>query len=132
MKFSMRWRSDGTPILSRRAPEYLKELVAAGHFVQSPFPKNPKMRKEPRRFIGFQKSREPPEGSNPFGVTMDEVWIDQDPKHAVNGNLRRVKVLLVGDIHAVVENLSTARRSLVKLSNFSGKPKKLIREVVNV
>lgn len=128
MTFSMSWGRDGKPRLSKHAPAVLRKLVEEGHFSQQPRPEDKAPRKSPERFFRCKRSRVPPAGSNPFNVTLNEVWVDGDRRnHDPSGQPRQVKVLAVGDTHAVVENLSTGTRSTIKLINFSGKPKKLFR-----
>lgn len=129
MTFSMRWGMDGKPRLSKHAPDALRKLVEAGHFNQNPPPAYSRPRKRPEQFIQCRRSLVPPAGSNPYGVTKGEIWVDGDKRNADHrGPLRRVKVLTVGDTHAVVVNLTSGYRSAIKLANFSGKPRKLSRQ----
>jgi hypothetical protein len=128
MTFSMSWDRSGKPRLSKRAPAVLRRLVEEGHFNQKPMPEYSKPRKRPEQFFRFRKSAVPPVGSNPFGVAPAEEWLDGDRRNNTqDGAPRYLRVVAVGDTHAVVENKATGHRSTVKLTNFSGKPKKLSR-----
>lgn len=128
MTFSMSWGRDGRPRLSKHAPAVLRSLVESGHFIQKPMPEYSAPRKRPEQFFRCRKSPVPPAGSNPFGVAVGEIWVDGDRRNNDHdGSPRRLKVVAIGDTHAVVANMTTGHRSTVKLSNFSGKPKKLSR-----
>lgn len=128
MTFSMIWGKDGKPRLSKNAPAVLRKLVEEGHFSQKPVPECSKPRKRPEQFFRCKKSLVPPAGSNPYRVATEEVWLDRDTRNNQSGKSRRVKVLAVGDTHAVVENLDTGTRSAIKLTSFSGKRSKLTRK----
>lgn len=62
--------------------------------------------------------------SNQFGVEKDQIWESLDPRDVSDGEPRQVQVVVVGDSHAIVDNLRTGTRSSISLNRFSGRTKK--------
>ncbi len=67
---------------------------------------------------------------NQFGVKPDQVWESMDPRDLIEGAPRQLKVVEVGDTHAVLENLRTGVCSAVLLKRFAGRTKKDFKLVV--
>jgi hypothetical protein len=128
--FVMRWLSDGTVKLSKNAPKVLHKLVNDGHFKQEP---RRKVRQMPKKFAQAEKSKSVEKRDrsmcNPYNVEVDQTWEHLDKRTAVAGIPRQVRVVNVGDTHAVVENMATGNRTTVRLAAFSGKGSKSYKRV---
>lgn len=115
--FSMTWRQDGSVKLSKHAPKELHELVATGQLNQGPLPK---------RRARLPRALKPATDTsvNEYGVTKDQIWESLDPRDFVDGQQRQVRILLVGDDKALVENLRNGKQTAVALKRFCGKTNK--------
>lgn len=116
----MRWLGDGTVRLSKNAPKLLQQIAGAGLLDQAP---RSLVRRLPKKFYKSMK-RDGSVSENPYDVKVDELWEDLDPRHSKDGVPRVVRVVAVGDTHAVVERIGSHARTTVKLSSFSGTGKK--------
>lgn len=121
----MRWLSDGSVKLSKNAPKVLHRLVDNGHFKQEPRKSDKHM---PKKFSKKQQAEVAPQ--NPYGVEVGQYWEDLDPRHRdPHGAPRQVRVIAVGNTHAVLENTQTHSRTTVRLSSFSGRGSKNYKRV---
>lgn len=115
----MRWLNDGTVRLSKNAPAILRQIADGGLFDQAP---RKVVRRLPSKFLQAMKQSTNPE--NPYNVAVEEVWEDLDPRHTKDGNPRLVKVIAVGNTHAVVQRVGSHARTTVALDSFSGTGKR--------
>lgn len=108
----MRRLRDGMK-LSKQVAQALHELLLDGLL-----PKR-KTSNVPRSFKPANET-----SVNQFNVTRDQIWESLDPKDGVDGEPRQLRIVEVGDTHAIVDNLRTGARSAIDLNRFSGKTKK--------
>lgn len=59
-------------------------------------------------------------------VAVDQFWETTDTKRskAADGGKRRVRIVAVGDTHAIAENVATGNRTSIRLAAFKAKNKK--------
>lgn len=110
--------SELRPELSLRASDYIKE---------------PQMNAATQRLeTGKQLPKEllePMEATNNEipTLTIDQLWEIADNRKANAPKVRTVKVITIGDTHAIVENTETKHRTSVRLAAFNGRTKKSYR-----
>lgn len=128
--FVMRWLNDGSVKLSKNAPKLLHQLVDAGHFKQEP---RRRVRQMPKKFTQEEKSKSVAKRDlsvcNPYGVEVGQTWEHLDKRTSASGIPRQVRVVAVGDTHAVLENMATGNRTTVRLSAFNGKGSKSYKRI---
>lgn len=121
--FVMRWLNDGSVKLSKNAPKEVQALAASGLLDQGPLV-NVRRPRKPRGYL-LQKFKKAPEGvnsNNKYNVRVGQVWESLDPRQtSFKGEKRQVRILEVGETHALVQGLRFDTKSLINLSRFSGK-----------
>lgn len=113
MTASMQRLDEGKVNVSTQEAETLEELA-----------KVPRKRKKPMP-VRFKKTQVAHE--NPFGVAAGQLWESRDERVKP---ARQLRVIDVGDEHAVMENIETGRRTTVQLRLFKPNTKRGFRLVV--